>query len=101
MMLTVKPTVNRSRKHHPYSRLVGLSVLYCCWDDDGNFVAPYRVTPADASNYEVHHLRGWADNSLRNLAVVTKPLHKKLSTGKLKRLRMPLGGQPMVPAEAC
>ncbi len=44
------------RSRNNYCRLLGLSLLYCLWDDNGRLrTSPLRVTAASAENFEVHH----------------------------------------------
>jgi hypothetical protein len=101
---------------------VGLSLLYCHWDNEGRLLAnPVHVTQANAHRYQagrakgkgnrldllshlksgsacqVHHLKHWRVCSLKHLAVVTVALHSKLTSGAVKRLPMPPGGQQVVP----
>ena len=88
-----------SLEHGYYHRLLALSLTMCHWDVHGQLLTvPYKVPAGSLDNYEVHHLRGWHRTSLKCLAVVPKALHKKLSTGEVKRLQIPAGGIRMVPA---
>lgn len=86
-------------EHGYYHRLLALSLTMCHWNVHGQLLAvPYQVPAGSLDSYEVHHLRGWHRASLKFLAVVPIALHKKLSTGEIKRLPMPAGGIRMVPA---
>lgn len=90
---------NRVPDHCYFHRLVGISLLYCHWDDNGDLLAvPYRVTAATLEDHEVHHLRGWHRASLKFFAVVPKQLHRKLNSGQVRRLPMPPGGVSKVAA---
>ena len=40
--LSVNACLNGSRKRRVYTRLLGLSLLYSCWDDDGKLLAHPR-----------------------------------------------------------
>ena len=74
MILSVRPTLNRQRKHHPYTRLLGLSLLFCNWDDNGNLLArPYQVSAQRADFYEVHHLRHWCSCQLKAGDILNYP----------------------------
>jgi hypothetical protein len=94
--LCLRPTIRRKKKgHYWYTRLLALSLLHCCWDDDGNLIRPYKVRVGTEDQYEVHHLRHWSSCRLKDLAIVSRALHAKLTSGAIKRLAMPQGGQPI------
>jgi hypothetical protein len=75
-----------NNNHHfksTYHRLVGLSLLQCWWDDQGQLLPEgYSVSVAFRDEFQVHHRSGdtW-DVSLGNLAVVTKPCHRLCTAG--------------------
>ena len=83
---------------HSYTRLLGLSLLYSCWDDNGQLLrTPRRLTEAEADDYEVHHIKERRHScKLQDLAVVSTVLHDKLTRGEIRSLPMPPGGQPVV-----
>lgn len=100
--LGVKPVGhNNDRFHHPFTRLLGLSLLYSLWNNDGELLpVPHVVTVAQAEQYEVHHLKDrWGNCELRGLVVVSVALHQKLTSGTIKDLPMPPGGQPVRPPQ--
>ena len=79
--------------HCYYHRLVGLSMLYCHWSKSGELLAePYLARGRRLASHEVHHIRHWSRCSLHDLAVVPKLLHRRLTSGVVKRLPRPPGG---------
>ena len=64
--------------------MVALTVLrYTYWSDDGALLPkPLLVSPKKSSKYEVHHRNSNTfDVRLKNLAIVSKPLHWKCTAG--------------------
>ena len=99
MDLGLRPYVRMVHMHWTYPRILGLSLLKCCWDSDGNLLQrPYKVRANRAEFYEVHHRRHWRCNALSELAVVSVALHEKLHNGTVTRLpRPPAGADRVVP----
>ena len=98
--LAVRPKMpnNRWQEHAYYHRLVGLTLLYCHWDDNGDLLAhPYLVRGAMVDWHEVHHTCHWSECSVKHLAVVTIALHQKLTSGQVKSLPRPPGGLLLAP----
>ena len=92
--LAVRPYIagEWSQEHAYYHRLVGLTLLYCHWDDNGALLAnPYLVRGALMGSHEVHHLCGWSECSVQLMVVVTTVLHQKLTSGEVKKLPRPPG----------
>ena len=97
MELGLRPYVSKKRSNWTYARIVGLSLLKCCWDSDGNLLErPYQVRADRAEFYEVHHERHWRCNKLSDLAVVSVALHEKLNNGTVTRLPRPPAGADRV-----
>jgi len=98
--LSVNARARGGDGRHSYTRLLGLSFLYSCWNDDGGLLrTPRRITEAEAGNFEVHHLKERVRScKLADLAVVSTVLHDKLTRKEIRSLPMPAGGQPTVPA---
>jgi len=69
--------------HSYYHRVVGLTLLPCYWDNEGNLLAkPYYVKHRQWTKYDCHHRDTSTWNvHLSNLCVLTKVLHTKVNRG--------------------
>ena len=92
--LHVKLYSGGSEFHTTYHRLVAMSFLGgCYWSDSGSLLKkPVKITLENRAGYDVHHVNGNPlDMRLRNLAIVSKTLHKKITHQGLELPRPSVG----------
>ena len=72
--------------HTMYHRVVALTLLQCYWDDAGKLLRkPVAIAENSWGDYDVHHINSDTnDVRISNLAVLTKPLHRLVTSGKVK-----------------
>ena len=91
--LNVKLYSNAVEFHTLYHRIVALAIIgQTYWNDAGDLLdEPRRIAPKSWDKYHVHHINEDPfDNRLKNLAIVSNPLHNLLNTG-FKLPRPPVG----------